>query len=367
MKELYKYLRMINKHPQSICALATVIEVEGSAYRHEGAKMLFMENYEQFGLISGGCLEEDLQIHAMNVIKEKKSKTLTYDLQSEDDLGWGQGAGCNGKIKVLVEPFYWQEKDHAGASLWHQVLAKFDQGDSIISVRGVGGELEGARLFFTTNGRKISCSPEFEEVLRDDVEQFYQDHRVFEYQFNVELKTHFIFELHESNDRLYIFGAGPDVEPIVRRAAEFDYCTIVIDPRDSRCNAFNFPQASLLVTEHPETFLNENSIKNNSYVLIMTHSFIRDQFIASYFINNPPKYLGILGPKRRTESLLHPNKIPEWIRSPVGIDIDAEGAEEISISIISELIKARNYKRAWNKKRKKNALLYRQEGGFFEK
>ncbi|WP_332691723.1 XdhC family protein [Halalkalibacter lacteus] len=370
MKEFYKYLRILNEHPYSTCALATVIEVEGSAYRHEGAKMLFMGNCKQFGMISGGCLEEDLQIHAMNVISEKSSKTLTYDLHSEDDLGWGQGAGCNGRIKVLVEPFYWQEVGGDGSLLWPQVLATFDQGDPIISVRGVGGDMEGARFFFTTDGEMVGscCSPQFARLLSKDVEQFYKDDRVFEYRFNVELKTHFIFELHESKDIIYIFGAGPDVEPIVRRVAEFDFCPIVIDPRESRCNVSNFPQASLLVTEHPETFLAKNSIKENSYVLIMTHSFIRDRHIVSFFIKDQPKYLGILGPKRRTERLLYQGEVPEWIHSPVGTDIDAEGAEEISISIVGELIKVRNQKKAVNKKRKKNekSIGLKREG-LFEK
>jgi xanthine dehydrogenase accessory factor len=365
MKELYRYLRILNEHPHSICALATVIEVDGSAYRHEGAKMLFMANGKQFGMVSGGCLEEDLQIHAMNVISEKKAKTITYDLQSEDDLGWGQGAGCNGRMKVLVEPFSWQEVDGGDALLWPQILARFNQGCPIISVRGVGGEMEETRFFFTTNGKRIgsSCSPELAEVLSEDVEQFYKSDRVFEYHFNIELRTHFIFELHEPKDTLYIFGAGTDVEPIVRRVVEFDFSPIVIDPRESRCNVSNFPHASLLVTEHPETFLARNSIKENSYILIMTHNFIRDQHIASFFIKKQPKYLGILGPKRRTERLLYPDTVPEWVHSPVGIDIGAEGAEEISISIVSELIQVRNQKRTVNKKRKKNEIANCIKGG----
>ena len=62
----------------------------------------------------------------------------------------------------------------------------------------------------------------------------------------------------------------------------------------------------------------------------------------STLLKSPQKYLGILGSKKRTERLFHYKPIPEWVHSPVGIEIGAEGPEEIAISICAELIKKRN-------------------------
>lgn len=57
VKEFYRLLKVMKAHPYSPMAIATVIRVEGSAYRHEGAKMLFVAE-EPYGTISAGCLEK---------------------------------------------------------------------------------------------------------------------------------------------------------------------------------------------------------------------------------------------------------------------------------------------------------------------
>ncbi|MDT8860882.1 XdhC family protein [Alkalihalobacillus sp. MEB130] len=355
MKELYKYLTIMKQHSNQTCAMATVIEVEGSAYRHEGAKMLFLEDGRSFGLISGGCLEEDLQIRATDVMRLNRPETIVYDLQAEDDLGWGQGAGCNGKINVLLEPISWGEMDEYGNLIWPGVHEAFKMGENVITVREVVGHQIKNRFFFTTNGEIIGSSQpnHCSDLLRKDVVQFFQQNRIFDYQFHLELNTQYLFELHEAKDVIYIFGAGTDVEPVVKRLAEFDFLPVLIDPKESRCQPSVFPDATQYYPEHPETFLANHKLRDQSYVLIMTHSFERDQLILSYFLKHQPKYLGILGPKRRTERLLGSTFVPEWVHSPIGMEIDAEGAEEISLSILAELIKVRNEKRMLNKRRKK--------------
>jgi len=90
--------------------------------------------------------------------------------------------------------------------------------------------------------------------------------------------------------------------------------------------------------EFPEIYLQNNSLPINSLVLIMTHNFHWDQKILQILWTRPPRYVGILGPRKRTERLLDSRPIPSWIHSPAGIKIHAEGPEEIAISILAELI-----------------------------
>src|SRR5699024_6958455 len=87
------------------CVLATVINVQGSAYRKEGTSMLFLNNGQQIGTISAGCLETDLSIRANKLLHNtyETSCAFTYDMRAEDDLSWGRGAGCNGVIRILLE------------------------------------------------------------------------------------------------------------------------------------------------------------------------------------------------------------------------------------------------------------------------
>src|SRR5882724_7607392 len=87
------------------CALATVVSVEGSSYRAPGARMLVCEGGVSTGSISAGCLESDVIEHAKRVIKTNLTKLVEYDTTStSDEIVWGLGLGCNGIVRVLVEP-----------------------------------------------------------------------------------------------------------------------------------------------------------------------------------------------------------------------------------------------------------------------
>ena len=87
------------------CALATVVSVEGSAYRRAGARMLVCEDGSTTGTISAGCLERDVVEHARRVLRSGTPKLVRFDTSSaSEDIAWGLGIGCNGIVSVLVEP-----------------------------------------------------------------------------------------------------------------------------------------------------------------------------------------------------------------------------------------------------------------------
>ncbi|MFA9560255.1 XdhC family protein [Evansella sp. AB-rgal1] len=349
MKDFYQYISIVKDFPNHAFVMATIVHVEGSAYRHEGAKMLICETGEKYGLISGGCLEEDIQFHADEVIQSQKSKIVLYDLRAEDDLGWGQGAGCNGSIQVLLEPIQWSENHY----VLSDVVTLLNMGENVTSIH-----VEAERLYFSENGVQIGGdSPSFMESIVPSVRTFLRSETRMEYKKITGIDDTILFEKYESKDMLYIFGAGPDVEPIVKRAVDFHFAPIVIDPSEVRCNRKYFEKAEKLICKHPSLFLQQNNVSENSYVLIMTHNFLRDQEIMAYFLKNPVKYVGILGPRKRTERLIQPNSIPCWVSSPVGMDIFAEGADEISISVLGELIKVRNEKEHYRRKNNRENVL----------
>src|SRR6516164_11778077 len=84
--------------------LATVVATAGSTYRKPGARMLLMADGSYIGLLSGGCLESDLQIHATEVMDSGAARAVEYDTRGPDDLLFGLGAGCEGTMRVLLEP-----------------------------------------------------------------------------------------------------------------------------------------------------------------------------------------------------------------------------------------------------------------------
>lgn len=323
--------------------MATVIGVEGSAYRHKGAKVLIDETGKIYGMISGGCLEEDLIYQANEVFQVRKPKIATYDLKSENDLGWGQGAGCNGIITIYIEETGWNiNRDKTGKSLWEKIDQKLLLGQRVACLKFLDEENYDKGIYYCEDGEVLHCSEGLDEQLVIHLESsIFCDKTADIFKMsNQEILT----ELYKPKELLYIFGAGLDLEPLVELASKLDFSVHLIDPRSERFHKGNFSMADQLIEEFPHIFLQNNDLPINCFVLIMTHKFEWDKNILKHFVKKPPQYLGILGPKKRTERLMYPDPIPEWIHSPVGIDIFAEGPEEISISICAEIVKRRNEK-----------------------
>jgi len=90
--------------PSGPVVLATVVNTAGSTYRKPGARMLMLPEGRYVGLLSGGCLEGDLAEHAARVLAEGDPRAIEYDLRGPDDALFGIGAGCEGAMRILLEP-----------------------------------------------------------------------------------------------------------------------------------------------------------------------------------------------------------------------------------------------------------------------
>ena len=103
MREIADILDLLAARADSPAALATVLSVEGSSYRLPGARLLWLPDGTRAGSVSGGCLEDDVIEHARQVLATGRAATLSYDTAVENDLVWGTGSGCAGRVHLLVE------------------------------------------------------------------------------------------------------------------------------------------------------------------------------------------------------------------------------------------------------------------------
>lgn len=313
--------------------LATIIHVEGSAYRKEGATMLFTEDARQLGVISAGCLETDLAIRANELFMKKspQSYTVIYDMSAEDDLSWGRGAGCNGKVHILLEKVTTKMRSEF-RTLHHHLI----QGRQVTSVRILKDDIAIKTSYLTNDNQHFGDQNHSFSSFIPIVSAKSKSSRL---EYIEDLKAHVYIQYYRPKPRLFVFGAGPDVRPLASIAVKTGFAVTVWDWRPNNYKQTYFPNVTVLQNNSIPYLIKSLDFINRDSVIIMTHDFQKDQEILHHLLNEKQiNYLGILGPRKRTSRLLNGKEIPSYLHSPVGLSIGAEGPEEIAISIIADLI-----------------------------
>jgi xanthine/CO dehydrogenase XdhC/CoxF family maturation factor len=328
-------------------ALATVVRVEGSAYRRPGARMFVTENKVRTGVLSGGCLEGDVAERALKVIETGEPIVVTYDTTSDDDIVWGLGIGCRGVVQILIEP----ASDFRCAGLVHlfEDCGKTAQRGAVATVircEGNPGTEVGARALLHADGDSRSeagfyrmfCGPEIVNDLRNAVRNGVSEVR--RYQTESGTVEAFI-EVIEPQLPLVIVGAGDDALPLVSLAKTLGWHTTVVDTRARPAIVERFAEADNVVLCRAEELCNRVRLTDRTAVVLMTHNYLNDLELLKSLLNMPLRYLGCLGPRHRTEQLLL--EIPDEIAflkqlyAPAGLDIGADTPIEVAFSIVSEI------------------------------
>jgi xanthine dehydrogenase accessory factor len=334
MEEIHKILDAVYLSSEED-VLTTIIHVKGSAYRKEGTSMLIRGDGTRVALLSAGCLEMDLQYRAQETIENMTSHTVVYDMRDEDDLQWGQGAGCNGVIRVLLEPIDACLRNHLC-----KLKYLLEGGNRVTILKKLTSDYSVSDYLFFTDHNQLfgkwhgGVSHQVKELIRE----IHQSKRKSGVDYCPELSSEIYFHTFKPKPRLLVFGAGADAIPLVKLASNAGFSVHVADWRSDWCTEANFPDAAQLIVGFPNEVVSSLHLTDQDFILILTHNFQRDKEILGYLLENDLKYIGILGSRTRTERLLEGMTIPPHIKSPVGMAIGAEGPEEIAISIVAELI-----------------------------
>ncbi|MFJ7727675.1 XdhC family protein [Neobacillus sp. NPDC097160] len=318
MEDFYQILDVLDQPEEKV--LATIVRVKGSAYKKEGSSMLFFADGRQIGMLTAGCLETDLAIQVKEVFAKQEAMLVQYDLFDEDDLGWGQGAGCNGTIDILIEPVTEKVKED-----FKLVKTLLSQHKPVIGLKKLDDL--GEYIFIEEEGEPFGNWSGRIPVIEFTSKSGVMSGAPTVFQQTVQPKP-----------RLIVFGAGPDAIPLASLAAETGFSVVVCDWRETYCQKKYFPRAKELILGFPPKLLKQISFSPYDFVVVMTHHFQRDQEIVKMVLNKNIRYLGVLGPRERTKRLLKSEDIPNWIHSPIGAAIGAKGPVEIAVSVMAEMI-----------------------------
>ncbi|PZX56922.1 xanthine/CO dehydrogenase XdhC/CoxF family maturation factor [Algoriphagus ratkowskyi] len=327
-------------------ALATVVQVDGSAYRRPGARMLVSEDGELTGAISGGCLEGDALRKAQTVIFQQKSMLVTYDTTDEDDQKFGVGLGCNGIIHVLLEPIDYQNTINPIELLKTAISDRsFCRLISIFSVKYSKQEQVGTKVLLKGNqiyGDKDYLNNSLWTQIQNEIDSTESiDHIIRKYKAFDDVQV--FIESIKPAIRILLFGAGNDTIPIANMAVMLGLEVIVIDGRKNLATTRRFPSALKIITGSGDEVVAQLESDKYTVALLMTHNFEYEAQILVDLVKLDLPYMGILGPKKKSEKLIERLERKgitvnqENIYSPMGLDIGAEGSEEIALSILAEV------------------------------
>ncbi len=352
MKELQSIIeayREVEKQGKR-AALATVVKATGSTYRRAGARMLITADGQTVGSVSGGCLERDVLDQARRVLQSNEPRVVTYDSMSDADIVWGSGLGCNGIVKVLIEPLSPDGK--RGQIAFLTECLRHRQVGVLATVFAVEGRTKakvGNRVMLSEQRPAIHDIGDYdlaEAILGDSraaLESGMSKVRTYEAAAG---RAEVFIEVIQPPLPLVIFGAGHDAVPLVRLAKELGWHVTLVDPRPGYATRTRFPSADVLIVCRPEEVLERVKIERRTVAAILTHNYFHDLALLRTLLPMPLRYVGILGPKRRTRRLLddiHENCLALGEESigrlygPIGLDIGAETPEEIALAVVAEI------------------------------
>ena len=283
MKSLQQIIQRVVENPTRPWALATLVQTQGSTYRKPGARLLVDHDGGTLGVLSGGCLEEEIGRRGKDVIETGLPMLLDFDTK--------RFYGCDGQLKILLEPLPPAEPD----------------GNLITDIERLLSDREICRVRVCFEGDALGS-----KLLNIDT--------------FVAERNGVLIDTVPLPIRLLLFGSGPEVEPINQLAANLGW---IID-----------------LFSHPSQLREDFRPDAQTAALIMNHNFGRDLLALDRLLSLQLCYLGLLGPrKRRTELLTRLGEYRsgdctttfENLFAPAGLDIGSETPEEIALAIVSEV------------------------------
>lgn len=329
-------------------ALATVVHVEGSSYRKEGARMLITEDGELTGAISGGCLEGDALRKALFVMQEKKAKLVIYDTSDEDDIEIGYQLGCNGIIQVLIEPIDATAKQHPITLFKHALQNRSYAVIATVFSPDRNAVQYGTCLLLKQDDTvlKLDNDENLNQILLNDARGVMATQKSINaaYELNENKFIGFI-HLIKPQTTLIVVGAGNDALPLVSMGESLGWKVTVVDGRPDYANKKRFTSGCQVIVNKPEKIFSDITIDDQTVFVLMTHNYNYDLAMLRELIQRDARYIGILGSRGKVARMMDDlrnegkdvDKALPFIYGPVGLDIAAETPEEIALSIVSQI------------------------------
>ncbi len=324
--------------------LATVFETQGATYSKSGARMLISQDGKFQGMLSGGCLEGDLAERAGQVIATGFSQQVTYDLGQNDEELWGMGVGCDGLMRIFLQPLTAAADYEPFAT-----MADIMEGDSteiVVTVIGAPSapKYEGSTLLSRhgsfSDYRSSNTDVSFLISQAESVFASGQSQTCLVQHGDDEITV--LFAILSPPPRVLVLGAGPDAEPVVRLCAELGWRVTVQDHRPAYVENGDFRSARHVMCCPAAMVSEELELQKFDAAIVMSHHLLTDRSYLGQLASTDIAYIGLLGPKERRTRLIQDlgddaNRLDTRLHGPAGLNIGGRGPASIALAIVSEM------------------------------
>jgi xanthine dehydrogenase accessory factor len=327
------------------CALATVVSVAGSSYRKPGARMLLTRGGQRAGTVSGGCLEGEIS-RKIWWLTEQRPTMRSYNTSYDDDSQQSYSLGCDGVVTLLLERA--SQADQIFEALHKAVQDRV--ASAIVTVIGSDDATLGKRFALAedaTFGDSNGHLDDLDQLLLLIAQETLRTRQTRSMSVRFHGAEIELFAEHIAPPpALFVFGAGDDAQPVVHLAHAMGWEVTVADGRSNLATSARFPLAHQVAVLAQNDDLRDVSIRPGDAAVVLTHSYVQDLSILGALLPLRLSYLGILGPRRRTERIIDeiapslgidPATALESLRSPVGLDLGVGSPDVIALSIVAEI------------------------------
>jgi xanthine dehydrogenase accessory factor len=320
--------------------LATVFETLGSTYSKAGHRILLAANGDYRGLVSGGCLEGDLAERARLVAERDEPTAVTYDLRDAADELWGLAIGCNGLLRVFLQPLQPARGYEPFASIAASLRGNHAAGLATVVESGQGALPVGATVVVGAAGtQSFGFTAPVPAAVAAGARRAVERGRA---ELLKEAGATVLYAPLRPIPKLLVLGAGLDAVPLVGMAVELGWFVTVADHRPAYLERPGFDRADRKALVEPAELGSALPLVDFDAVVVMSHHLPTDRKYLAELATLEHRYVGVLGPRARRERLLADlgasgAALRDRLKGPVGLDLHADSPESIALSILAEL------------------------------
>ena len=320
--------------------LATVFETIGSTYSKAGGQMIIDSGGNFCGMLSGGCLEGDLVERARRVIESGVAETASYDLSADNEL-WGLGVGCDGTMRVLLQPLS-PETEYQPFAAIADILEGDEPATLAIVVGAESSSIKAGASLLLKDGRERNFG--MSDVVARSIANGVDDKgpAITRKVDTPDGECVVLYARIEPPPALLILGAGLDSEPVVRIASELGWRCSVVDHRPAYIEGRSYPDPIKTLCCPADELSQQVRLEHFDLAIVMSHHLASDRAYLRQLAASNIAYVGLLGPIGRRERLMNElsdvaDALQSRLHGPAGIDLGGRGPGPIALAIIAEM------------------------------